>query len=220
MAEQTIAELQEQMTNMQTVLNVLQTENAGLRAQNAQALDTPREAVVARPAGGACPRRLVDPQGLKREVAQQSGLIARLATAVAVLPEALARRLQRRPEGQGAPPDVTAERPHRRGGYPERVEGLRVLGAQPGVLRLQNVQHRLHVGHLHLQRCDGLLRHLAASGSGSRSCAPCQPPVEAGPSSRAPHWLACRGPGTRTVAPATTIRNYVILSFDGSNRFA
>ena len=53
--QQAIAALQEQMIKVQTALNAMQAENAGLHAQNAQALDALREAVAARPAGEASP---------------------------------------------------------------------------------------------------------------------------------------------------------------------
>ena len=81
---QVIEALQEQMTHVQTVLNAMQ-------AQNAQAPDALQEAVAARPAGGACPRSFMDPQGIERMLAQQTCLLAQLATAVAALPAALAQ---------------------------------------------------------------------------------------------------------------------------------
>ena len=83
-----------------------------LAQMQAQATATPAAGSAGPPA--AVPAETGEAGGggarLEREVARQSGLLGQLAAAVAALPEALARRLQRRPEDPEVPHTQQVER--------------------------------------------------------------------------------------------------------------
>ena len=113
MADAQVLLMQQQIAQLMAAAERQERVQEQILAQmQAQATATPAAGSAGPPA--AVPAETGEAGGggarLEREVARQSGLLGQLAAAVAALPEALARRLQRRPEDPEVPHTQQVER--------------------------------------------------------------------------------------------------------------